>query len=416
MLKSKIINQTWNRPVIWQNRFLPEEQKAAMILAVAYRGFSLAFAVALLLLDSRVQLHPWPDGVIIATVSAYTLFRIVWPLPRRNRWFTYFSFGLDLAVALSVPNLTGGLYSPYLIYSLSPILTSAVLFRRRTTLILACLPAVSIAAGYAVNITTSLAPAPSLNIYTIGFLMIYTAGSILLAWLPYVVKNSYEETKSAAVRDERKRLSRDIHDGMAQTVGVISWKLDLLQKKVAASRSPKLLAEVEDIGGLVTQLQQETRDVINELRLHAPSAGGFVSGLSQCASDFTRKYGTRCELSVAGDELEIPAPTVTELLYVAREALSNARKHAFASKVELSLRFRSGLVEMRIRDDGCGFDPGKDAEGHGLAVMNERVKSVGGEVFVITKPGWGTEICVYVFADPDRRNDRLPIEAEEPKE
>jgi signal transduction histidine kinase len=105
-----------------------------------------------------------------------------------------------------------------------------------------------------------------------------------------------------------------------------------------------------------------------------------------------------------------------ELLCVAREALSNARKHAFASKIELSLRFRSGLIEMRIRDDGCGFDPEKDSEGHGLAVMNERVKTVGGEMFVITKAGWGTEICVYIFAEPGRRNDRLPGTAEESKE
>jgi len=416
MLKSRIINQTWNRPIIWQGRFLPEEQKAAMILAVAYRGFSLAFAVALLFLDSRAELRPWPDVVIIATVSAYTLFRIIWPLPRRNRRFTYFSFGLDMVVALGVPVFTGGLYSPFLIYSLSPILTSAVLFRRRTTLIFASLPAISIATGYAVDITTSMAPAPSLNIYTIGFLIIYATGAMLLAWLPYVVKNSYEETKSAAVRDERKRLSRDIHDGMAQTVGVISWKLELLQKKVAASRSPKLGAEVEEIGGLVTQLQIETRDVINELRLHTPSDGGFVAGLSQCAADFTQKYGTRCEVSVAGEEIEIPAPTTQELLCVAREALSNARKHAFASKIELSLRFRSGLIEMRIRDDGCGFDPTQDAEGHGLAVMNERVKTVGGEMFVITKPGWGTEICVYVFAKPRQRNGHPASAAEESKE
>jgi signal transduction histidine kinase len=416
MLKSSIINQRYNRPVVWQDRFLPEEQKAAMILTVAYRGFSLAFAVALLFLDSRIQLHPWPDGFTISAVSAYTLFRIIWPLPRGNRRFTDISFGLDMVVALGVPIFTGGLYSPFLIYSLSPVLTSAVLFRRRTTLIFACLPAISIAIGYAVNITTSLARAPNLSIYTIGFIIIYAVSSMLLGWLPYAIKNSYAETKSAAVRDERKRLSRDIHDGMAQTVGAISWKLELLQKKVAASRSPKLLTEVEDIGRLVTELQQETRDVINELRLHTPGDGGFVAGLSQCAADFTQKYGTRCEVSVSGEELEIPAPTVTELLYVAREALCNARKHASASKVELSLRFRSGLVEMRIRDDGRGFDPEQDSDGYGLDVMNERVKSVGGEMFVITKAGWGTEICVYVFADPGKRNGRLPVTAEEPKE
>jgi signal transduction histidine kinase len=329
--------------------------------------------------------------------------------------FTYFSFGLDLVVALTVPIFTGGLYSPFLLYSLSPILTSAVLFRRRTTMIFASLPPASVVAGYAVNITTSMTNVPNLNAFTIGFLIIFAISSILLSWLPYVIRNSYEETKTAAVLDERKRLSRDIHDGMAQTVGVISWKLDLLQKRIAASHSPKLLAEVEEIGGLITQLQGETRDVINELRLHTPNDGGFISGLAQCAADFTQKYGTRCELSVAGDELEIPAPNVQELLCVAREALSNARKHAFASKIELWVRFRTGLIEMRIRDDGCGFDPEKDSEGHGLAVMNERVKSVGGEMFVITKPEWGTEICVYLFADPKRRNDRLPIPPEERK-
>jgi two-component system sensor histidine kinase DegS len=137
--------------------------------------------------------------------------------------------------------------------------------------------------------------------------------------------------------------------------------------------------------------------------------------LSQCAADFTETYGIKCELSVAGEEAEIPAPTTAELLNVAREALCNARKHAIAKKIELTLRFRSGLIEMRIKDDGRGFDPGQDTDGHGLAVMNERVKAVGGEMFVITKPGWGTEICVYVFANGGHRNGRQPMTTEEQK-
>jgi signal transduction histidine kinase len=261
----------------------------------------------------------------------------------------------------------------------------------------------SAATGYAVTIITSKAVVQNPLIFTLGFLGIYAASSLLLSWLSYVVKNTSEETKTHAVRDERKRLSRDIHDGMAQTVGIISWRLELLQRKVAASDMPQLLAEVEEIGRLVMHLKGEARDVINELRLRTPNDGGFVSGLSQCAAEFTRQYGIKCELSVAGDEVEIPAPAIPELLCVVREALSNVRKHALASKVELSLRFRNDLIELTVRDDGCGFDSEEHSSGYGLTVMNERVNLVGGEMYVITKPGQGTEIRVLVFTDMGRQ-------------
>jgi signal transduction histidine kinase len=403
LLKLRMVNQNWNYPVRWPDRFFPPDQKVPLILVAAYRGFALAFALALILLDNRVELRLWSDWLIVMIVSVYTILRIIWPLSRRNKIATYSGFSFDLALALCLPIFTGGLYSPFLFYSLSPIMTSAVLFRRRTTMVLAGLPALAAAAGYAVTITTATAEVNNPIIFTISFLGIYAASSILLSWLVYVIKNAYEETKTRAVRDERKRLSRDIHDGMAQTVGIISWKLDLLQKKVAASRIPKLMTEVEEIGQLVTHLKGEAKDVINELRLRIPNDGGFVSGLSQCAAEFTQNYGIKCEFNVTGEEVEIPAPAVPELLCVVREALCNARKYAIASKVELSLRFRSGLIELRVRDDGCGFDQAKESTGHGLVVMNERVKAAGGEMFVISKPGWGTEICVYLFADEGRR-------------
>lgn len=408
-MKSRIVSQWWNRPVIWLDRFLPQDQKATLILVAAYRGFALAFAIALIFLEGHVELRPWSDGLIISVVAVYTILRIIWPLSRPNRFSTYFGFGFDLILALSLPIFTGGLYSPFLLYSLSPILTSAVLFPRRITVFLACLPPLSVAAGYVVTNMTSTEAVQNPLIFTIGFLGIYAASSLLLSWLSYVVKNAFEETRTRAVSDERKRLSRDIHDGMAQTVGIISWRLELLQKKVAASDTPQLLTEVEEIGRLVTHLKGEARDVINELRLRTPNDGGFVSSLSQCTAECLQKYGIKCELSVTGDEVEVPAPTILELMCVVREALSNARKHALASKVELSLRFKNGLVELRIRDDGCGFDSEKQSTGHGLVVMNERVKSVGGEMFVITKPGWGTEICVFLFAAQEhKRMGHLP--------
>ncbi len=408
MIKSKMISRHMNYPITWPDRFLPLDQKVVLILVAAYRGFALAFALALIFLNSQGELRLWSNGLIVLTVSIYTVLRVIRPLTKRNSAATYFGFSLDLTLALGLPIFTGGLYSPFLLYALSPILTSAVLFRRRTTMLLACLPALSAGAGYAIAVTTANVAVKNPLVFTLGFLAIYAASSFLLSWLLYVVKNVYEETKVRAVRDERKRLSRDIHDGMAQTVGIISWKLDLLQQKLTATRMSKILAEVEEIGRLVTYLKGEAKDVINELRLQVPNDGGFGSSLSQYAADFTEKYGTKCEVSVAGEEAELPETVVTELLCVVREALSNIRKHGFASKVEISLRFRGGLIELRVRDDGCGFDQEKESTGYGLAVMSERVKSVGGEIFVISKPGWGTEICVYLFTDAEGRKRGIP--------
>jgi two-component system sensor histidine kinase DegS len=89
----------------------------------------------------------------------------------------------------------------------------------------------------------------------------------------------------------------------------------------------------------------------------------------------------------------------TALFLVAQEALTNARKHAQASRVSASLQQRDGLFTMRIRDDGKGFDSKRSSKGHGLANMTERVEKLGGTVAVCSETGKGTELVVSVPVD-----------------
>ena len=84
--------------------------------------------------------------------------------------------------------------------------------------------------------------------------------------------------------------------------------------------------------------------------------------------------------------------------WLAREALSNVRKHSAASTVEVTFESKKDCVEMIIRDNGTGFDARSGFQGHGLAVMEERALSLGGELAITTSPGQGTEVKVRLPA------------------
>ena len=228
-----------------------------------------------------------------------------------------------------------------------------------------------------------------------GLLALYLVVSFLLAWLPYVMNiNSSQSIRVKAIVEERNRLSRDMHDGLAQALGIIKWKVQLLSKAVASGNVMQSLNDLKEITEMLEGTQREAKAVIDELRTTITGDRGFVPTLAKYASDFTREFGVRCELRVSDGLVKLDSLAELQLLYVAQEALSNVRKHARARTIHVSLESKADHTEMIIRDDGCGFDPGIETEGHGLMVMRERIDSVGGQLIISSRPGQGTEVNV----------------------
>ncbi|MDD5082163.1 MAG: sensor histidine kinase [Dehalococcoidales bacterium] len=379
------------------------EGRNPLLFLAVYRGFSLVVAVALIFPGGYRYSISGAEWGLLVVLALYTIFKLIHPLYQYRRdshnIYMYVDFGVDLLLAILVLLFTGGLRSPFILYSLSPLLSSAILFSRKITFPIAGLPALAaITAELLLKRTDpEMVFLPQGALF--GMLCASVVGSFLLAWLPYVMNiNVSQDIRVRAISEERRRLSRDMHDGVAQTLGIVRWRVELLQKTIAEGNVTQAIKDAAEIKAMVEGAQRETREVIDQLRTTIGDSQGFVPTLAQYATEFTQNYGIKCELRMADGEVSLPTLAEVELLYVAQEALTNVRKHAAASRVELSFKTRGDTAEMVISDNGRGFDPAGRSQGYGMAVMRERIKSIGGELTVNSSPGRGTEIRVRLAA------------------
>ncbi len=382
----------------WASRLV--EENAGHVFLSAYRGFALVVATFQVFFVGHFELYGLHNWILLGLVGAYTLFKVSRPF----RWygknaFTYADFSFDLALSVSLLLFTGGLISPFLLYSLCPVLTAALFFSRKLTFSIVGIPVLALIAGQVFPYTGSSSMSSYPVELSLGLLSAVAVASFLMAWLPYIMNiNASQIVKTKAVLGERKRLSREIHDGVAQSLGIVHWKIEYLQQTMNTCIMPQALSQVTEIKRLIEEAQYEVKATIEELRTSIEGKGGLVLTLARYATEFTRAYGIRCELHVADGQVNLPLSAELELLRIAREALSNVRKHSIASAVEVTFKSQQDSIEMTISDNGLGFDLEADFPGYGLAVMEERAQSLGGEFSITTSPGHGTKITVTLPA------------------
>ncbi|MBX6350487.1 MAG: sensor histidine kinase [Clostridia bacterium] len=205
-----------------------------------------------------------------------------------------------------------------------------------------------------------------------------------------------------AQEEERRRLARDIHDGPAQLLANVVFRIEVSQKLLTVDPE-RAYAEMEQLKTLVRQSLQDVRKIIFDLRPMALDDLGFLPALRGYLGTFGERSGLACDLVVQGRERRLPAPAEVALFRIAQEALNNVWKHADASRVRVSLRFAPDAVELAVSDDGVGFDLEEAlarGNGFGLVSMRERAGLVGGELAVETSPGRGTTVRASFPAGP----------------
>jgi signal transduction histidine kinase len=205
--------------------------------------------------------------------------------------------------------------------------------------------------------------------------------------------------ESLAVEAERQHLAREIHDGVAQVLAYVNAKALAVQEHLERERPSEAKHHLAQLVAATREVYADVREGILGLR----TGLGEERTLSEALEDFVRNWEERAEVPA---DLRIEAvpglsPVVElQLLRIAQESLSNVRKHAQAPGVRIHLSRREGRVELRVEDDGRGFDPSALGRSQfprfGLTSMRERAESVGGHLVIASVVGQGTSISVTI--------------------
>jgi len=218
-----------------------------------------------------------------------------------------------------------------------------------------------------------------------------------------------EGEKQVAVLEERHRLSREMHDSLAQVLGYLHLRAQVTRHALARGETAKALRELEDMTSLAHEAYADVRGAILDLRESVSPEAGLAGTLREYLQKFTRLSGIGADLEVREEELPKLSPWVeVQLLRVVQEALTNVRKHANADKVWIHVESKGPGLTISVEDNGQGFDPTEvsaDGSQFGVEVMRERVERVGGQFQIESVPGRGTTIRFSVSPEEGGRHD-----------
>jgi signal transduction histidine kinase len=202
------------------------------------------------------------------------------------------------------------------------------------------------------------------------------------------------EVRRAAL-EERTRLSRELHDGLAQDLWLAKLKVGRLAALPDLGRDAK--AVCDELTGAIDAGLADARQAVMALRLGSEPAGSLRELMARYVDDFGDRFGLRTEFACEGELPRLTPRAEAELLRIAQEALNNVIRHADATMVRVRVGIVDSHLELVVGDNGVGFEPSEVAEDSvGLASMRERAQIIGGELEIDSQPLDGTRIRVRV--------------------
>lgn len=201
-----------------------------------------------------------------------------------------------------------------------------------------------------------------------------------------------------AIAEERARIARDIHDGIAQSLAFVRMRVDLWREWIHT--------DPERLDQELLELKQTTRELIRELRRAIFALRpvqfdefGFVGGLQRYIHEFAGQHAWEAHVDLSHAPSTLPLELEAVCFRVVQEALTNIAKHANATRVSVQIRLDQQILDICVRDNGRGFDPEAitntphyDSSKVGLRQMAERLAAIGGQISISSSPATGTEL------------------------
>ncbi len=230
---------------------------------------------------------------------------------------------------------------------------------------------------------------------------------VAASMIALIIRNSqlYGQLESQAVLEERNRLAREFHDGLAQGLGFLNFKIQQVERLLAREQRETAQEALAEMREGIQNLYTEVRQTIQDLRWFPEDGQGLTERLHQYVLDFGDRTGLDVDMDVKGEPSLSPQDEI-HLFRIVQEALTNVHKHAQARHAWVRLWAGPEATILEIEDDGMGIswaassqDPLSDAAGHfGLRIMRERAEAMGGQLSVHSTPSQGTRLQVTVSA------------------
>lgn len=204
----------------------------------------------------------------------------------------------------------------------------------------------------------------------------------------------YREVEYRAGSAERARLAREIHDGLAQTLGYLKLRATQILRWIESGREEEVASGIKEVHRLLDEAYVDAREAIDGLRID-PSSGDLRSWLDQCYEEFRQLSDMRISASTV-PPVELRPETQAQILRIVQEALGNVRKHSAATMATVDWVVDRDWLVFTIADDGVGFDPSDvpPISRHGLRIMRERAELLGADFQIRSLSGEGTEVIV----------------------
>ena len=231
-------------------------------------------------------------------------------------------------------------------------------------------------ASYALNPTIYSAQVSLGDIFRSCFCVILLIGSMR------EIQSYWRSLASAMVAEERRRIARDLHDGLSQELAYLTRNLSGLQGVADEPTLRRLRLSVD-------RARLAARQAIR--RVAAPTRPPVTDALTEAAGEVAHRFGLDLQLDLANGIGMTPA-RADALVGIACEAVLNVARHSGSHQVSLMLRGDGPRVRLRVCDSGYGFDTAARCDGFGLTSMRDRARSVGGDLRISSEPGAGSQV------------------------
>jgi signal transduction histidine kinase len=206
-----------------------------------------------------------------------------------------------------------------------------------------------------------------------------------------------KRVQSLAIYEERARIAREMHDGVAQILGYLGLEMQTLEALVERREAKTALAEIRKAQQSIKLAQEDVRENILSLRTTLSGEAGLIPALEEYVSEFGVQTGIDARLKCDLEEPPHLSPVAeAQLVRIVQEALANVRKHARASQVQVNLTCHDHSLCVTVTDDGIGFSSPPLRGHYGLTTMRERAKEANGGLTVTSRQNEGTQVKLWL--------------------